>query len=92
MRSGSGTNGMAIASLVASVISLLPLPVLFIFWILAIAAALVPAVAGIVMGVVALRQLKTNPRQGKGLAIAGITVGAWTVAVCMYGLVAPFLS
>ena len=81
---------MAIASLVASLISLLPLPLMFIFWFLASAAALVPAIAGIAMGVVALRRLRTAPQKGKQLAIAGIVVGGWTVAVSLWG-VAPFL-
>jgi hypothetical protein len=54
---------LAIASLVASVI-----------WLCGIGS-----IAGIVMGVVALTQVKRTGEQGQGLAIAGIAVGAVTL-------------
>jgi hypothetical protein len=54
---------LAIASLVASVI-----------WLCGIGS-----IAGIVMGVVALTQVKRTGEHGQGLAIAGIAVGAVTL-------------
>lgn len=72
------TNGLAIASLVVSVIGLvvcgLGLPL---------------AVAGIVLGVVALRRVATSGDRGRGLAIAGVTIGA--VAAAMSLLLVVFL-
>jgi hypothetical protein len=54
---------LAIASLVASVI-----------WLCGIGS-----IAGIVMGVIALNQVKHSGENGQGLAIAGIAVGAATL-------------
>ncbi|HJT96437.1 MAG TPA: DUF4190 domain-containing protein, partial [Mycobacterium sp.] len=59
------TNGLAIASLVASVIGFIP------FCIFGLGS-----IIGIVLGVVALNQVKTSGEGGRGLAIAGIAVGA----------------
>jgi hypothetical protein len=61
------TNGLAIGSLVASVAAL-PLSFCYI--------GFVAAIAGIVLGIIALNQLKTSGEKGRGLAIAGIVVGA----------------
>jgi hypothetical protein len=88
----SGTNGLAIGSLVASLMSLLPVPVMFIFWIYANAATLILAIAGIAMGVVVLLRLKTTPQKGMGLAVAGIAVGAGAALIALYGLIAPLLA
>lgn len=65
------TNGLAIASLVASVISLCGLG----------------SIAGIVLGVVALNQIKVSGESGRGLAIAGIVVGAVTLLFSLLWLV-----
>jgi hypothetical protein len=54
---------LAIASLIASVI-----------WLCGVGS-----IAGIVLGVVALNQIKQTHEQGQGLAIAGIAVGAVTL-------------
>lgn len=75
------TNGLAIASLVTS-----------------LAALVIPITApiGMVLGIVALRAIRRDGSQGRGLAIAGIIVGAaWTlvmvvVAVFFIALVATF--
>jgi hypothetical protein len=50
-----GTNGLAIASLITSLVGL--------------------NVIGIILGFVALSQLKTSGEGGRGLAIAGIIIG-----------------
>ncbi|WP_133148159.1 DUF4190 domain-containing protein, partial [Mycolicibacterium novocastrense] len=58
------TNGLAIGSLVASAVGVL---------------CGVGSLIGIVLGIVALNQIKTNGEGGRGLAIAGIAVGAATL-------------
>ena len=63
------TNSLAIASLVASLIGILP----FICGL--------GSIIGIVLGVVALNQIKTSGESGRGLAIAGIAVGAVTFLI-----------
>ncbi|NEW52604.1 DUF4190 domain-containing protein [Nocardia cyriacigeorgica] len=59
-----GTNGMAIGSLITSCIGLLCCGLL-----------IVPLV-GLILGLVALNQIKQSRQEGRGLAIAGISVGA----------------
>ena len=82
-RSGPGyphqTNGLAIASLVTSIVSL-PLTV-FCF------IGLLVAIVAIVLGVVALNQIKQTYQQGRGLAIAGIAVGSAVVTLALVGMV-----
>jgi Domain of unknown function (DUF4190) len=56
-----GTNGLAIASLVVSLASPLLCSLL--------------SIVGIVLGVVALNQIKQTGQQGRGLALGGIIVG-----------------
>ena len=63
------TNSLAIASLVASVIGILPF------------VCGLGSIIGIVLGVVALNQIKTSGEGGRGLAIAGIAVGAVTFLI-----------
>jgi hypothetical protein len=65
------TNSLAIASLIASIVSLCG----------------VGSIAGIVLGVVALNQIKVNGDSGRGLAIAGIAVGAVTLLFSLLWLV-----
>jgi hypothetical protein len=43
----------------------------------------VGSIAGIVLGVVALNQIKVSGESGRGLAIAGIAVGAVTLLFSM---------
>jgi hypothetical protein len=64
----AGTNTMAISSLVASVIGLL---------------CGIGSIVGIVLGVVALNQIKQTRQAGYGLAIAGIVVGVATLIISM---------
>lgn len=65
------TNGLAIGSLVASLVGV---PLAFFCFIGGIGS-----IAGIVLGIIALNQIKQNGEQGRGMAIAGIAVGAATV-------------
>ena len=59
----AGTNGLAVASLVCSILGL--------------CFCGLPAIGGVVLGHVALNQLgrPDNHQQGRGLAIAGLSVG-----------------
>lgn len=68
-----GTNGLAVASLVCSVTS----PLL----------CFVLAIVGVVLGVVALNQIKRTGQNGRGLALAGIIVGAVIIAVAIAAIV-----
>lgn len=61
-----GTNTLAIASLVASLIG----------WVFCLSG-----VVGIVLGAIALNQIKQSRQQGYGLAVAGIVVGVAVLVV-----------
>jgi hypothetical protein len=53
--------------------------------ILSLVFAFVFAPLGIVFGIIAFRQLKRVPQEGRGLAIAGIVVGGvFTVLIVLY--------
>jgi fumarate reductase subunit D len=69
-----GTNGMAIASLVSSLFG----------WLCVIGPIL-----GLVFGFIALGQIKQTGQGGRGLAIAGIAIGA---VVIVLGIVFGILS
>ena len=61
------TNGLAIASLVCGICGFL---------------YLIPALLGIIFGVIALRQVNRDKTDGRGMAIAGIITGTvWLIAV-----------
>ena len=68
-----GTNGLAIASLVCSLTS----PLL---------CSLI-SIVGIVLGVVALNQIKQTGQQGRGLALAGIIVGVVIIVLTIVVIV-----
>jgi hypothetical protein len=75
----SETNGLAIASLSTSIAGVvLGIPLALFCYI----GLLIPIV-GAVLGAVALSQIKRTNQQGRGLAIAGIAVGAVTTAVLL---------
>lgn len=75
------TNGMATGSLVTSIAGLvLGLPLTFFCYL----GPLIPIV-GIVLGVVALNQIKQTNQRGHGLAVAGIVIGA--IALVLLALV-----
>lgn len=63
------TNGLAIASLVCGICGFL---------------YVIPAILGIVFGAVAVRQIKRDGTEGRGMAIAGMAVGtAWLALVAL---------
>ena len=74
-----GTNGLATASLITSIVSLPLTAFCFI--------GLLVAIVAIVLGVVALNQIKQTYQQGRGLAIAGIAVGSAVVTLALVGMV-----
>ena len=55
-----GTNGKAIASLVTSVAGL---------------ACFVPAIAGVILGIIAMRETRRTGQDGFGLGVAGVALG-----------------
>lgn len=63
---GLGTNGMAIASLVCSLLG----------WICGLGPIL-----GVAFGFIALNQIKQSGQGGRGLALAGIIIGAGAIAL-----------
>jgi Domain of unknown function (DUF4190) len=74
------TNGLAVASLVTSIVGALASLMCLIG---------VPiTIVGIVLGVVALNQIKQNNQQGRGLAIAGIAIGSAALVLEFIGFVA----
>ncbi|MGV0745491.1 DUF4190 domain-containing protein [Mycolicibacterium sp. XJ870] len=78
------TNGMAIGSLVASGGG-----VLFFFFCF---TGIVPAIVGIVLGIIALNQIRTTGQGGRGLAISGIALGAAVTLVTILFFIAVGLS
>lgn len=72
-----GTNGLAIGSLIASSLG-------FFYGL--------PAIVGVVLGILALGQIKRTGQQGRGLAIAGIVVGGVFVVLILAFLVVFLLA
>jgi len=72
----SRTNGLAIGSLVASILAF---PLAFLCGIFGVIAAIV----GVVLGIVAINQIKQSDEGGRGLAVAGIIVGAVTLLLAV---------
>ncbi len=70
---GGKTNPLAIASLVVSLVGMLIVPPLF-------------GLAGLILGIVALGQIRRTEQGGMGLAIAGIVIGAVMVVLAVAGM------
>jgi uncharacterized protein DUF4190 len=71
------TNGLAIGSLITSIAGVvLGIPLTLLCYL----GLLIPIV-GIVLGALALNQIKRTKQHGRGLAIAGIAVGAITTVL-----------
>jgi Domain of unknown function (DUF4190) len=67
-----GNSGMAIASLVCSLVGVIPC-----FWGLQIMGLL-----GTIFGFVGLNQTKSGERGGRGMAIAGVVIGIILLVIC----------
>jgi Domain of unknown function (DUF4190) len=73
-----GTNGLAIAAMICGICGF---------------ACLVPGLVGIVLGIVSLPQIKRNGQSGRGMAIAGIVLGAlWIVVTVVVFVVTHEIS
>jgi Domain of unknown function (DUF4190) len=82
----SGNNGLAIASLVTSITGLiLGIPLALFCWV----GILLP-IAGVVLGIVALNQIKQTNQPGRGMAIAGIAVGGFAIVAGLIAIVIFF--
>jgi hypothetical protein len=68
-----GTNGKAIASLVTSLIGL--------------ACCMLPGIVGIILGVMAMREIKQTGQEGHGMALAGVIIGGVALAFGAIGIV-----
>ncbi|SDR78260.1 protein of unknown function [Paraoerskovia marina] len=68
------TNGMAIASLATSVAGFVML-------------CGIPCPVGLVLGIVALRQVKERGEQGRGMALGGVIVGAIGTAFLVFAVI-----
>lgn len=68
-----GTNGKAIAALVTSVLGLL--------------FCGLPSIAGVILGIIAMRETKRTGQDGYGLAVAGVIVGGLVVALIVVYIV-----
>ncbi len=67
-----GTNGLAIGSLIASILGL---------------CTCIGSIVGIILGIIALNQIKERGGSGRGMAIAGICVGALGIVVAILWVV-----
>ncbi len=66
-------SGMAIASMVLSLVGLIPC-----FWLFQ-----VPGLLGLIFGFVGLNQTKDGARRGRGMAIAGLVIGIILVVLAV---------
>jgi uncharacterized membrane protein len=70
-----GNNGLATASLVCSVVGL---------------CCGIGSIVGIVLGFIALNQIKQTGQAGHGLALAGVIVGAASLILSVLGYILYF--
>jgi hypothetical protein len=72
MMAKQGRSGLAVASLVCSLVGLIPC-----FWLFQIMGLL-----GAIFGFVGLKQTKNGARPGRGMALAGVIIGILLVIAC----------
>jgi hypothetical protein len=72
------TNGLAVASLITSIVGI---PLSFLCYL-----GLPLAIVGIVLGIVSLSQINRTHHQGRGLAIAGIAIGSVTLTLLLFSI------
>jgi hypothetical protein len=81
---GSGPPGLAIASLVVGFIGVM---------MGLLCAVPIPGIIAVILGIIALTQMKTNPNPtGRGLAIAGIVMGGVNLAFFVFAMLWVVLS
>ncbi|KXO93868.1 DUF4190 domain-containing protein [Tsukamurella pseudospumae] len=71
----AGTNGLAIAAMVCGIVSI----AMFCAW----GIGIVPGIAAVVMGIIAMNKIKVTGQQGHGMALAGIITGGIGILVCL---------
>lgn len=69
----TGTNGLAIASLVLSLLGL--------------TCYGVTSVIGVILGIVAMNQVKQSGQEGRGMALAGVIIGGVSIALWVIGII-----
>jgi hypothetical protein len=67
------TNGMALASLICSIAGL--------------ATCALSSIVGLILGVIALGQIKKTGEEGRGMALAGVIVGGVVTALMVVGII-----
>ena len=72
-----GTNGKAIAALITS---LLGLP-----------CCGLPSIAGVILGVIAMRETRRTGQDGYGIALAGAIIGGLVIAIWAFYLLVTFV-
>ncbi|BBY05159.1 DUF4190 domain-containing protein [Mycobacterium noviomagense] len=76
-----GTNGLAIASLVTSLVG--------------VVFCGIPSIVGLILGIIAMQQTKRTGQEGHGLAVAGVIVGGTMTALVVLAaifVVIPFIA
>lgn len=61
-----------------------------LFAILALVGAFVFPLAGLILGIIALKQVKETGEQGRGLALAGVIISAVYMVVAVIIIIASF--
>jgi hypothetical protein len=59
--------------------------------ILSLVAAFVASIVGVVIGVIALGQIRTSGESGRGLAIAAIIIGILVTAFFVFAFALPYV-
>ncbi|NQE88617.1 DUF4190 domain-containing protein [Nocardia terpenica] len=72
-----GTNGLAVGSLIASILGL---------------CTCVGAIVGIVLGIIALNQIKERGGEGRGMALAGIWIGVVAIVLSIIYVAARLVT
>jgi peptidyl-prolyl cis-trans isomerase B (cyclophilin B) len=62
-----------------------------LIWLVSIIFSLIPAITGIVLGSIALKQIKRTPQGRRGMAIAGIAIGVGTLLAYMITIIVAII-
>ncbi len=73
----SGTNGKAVAALVCSIVGLM--------------CCGLSSIAGIILGIIAMRETKRTGQDGFGLAVAGVAIGGVVIALVILYFIFVFV-